>query len=145
MFRFRLSKVLDYRRLQEKQRQRDMLDKQQQLAQEETCLRSILQQRHRLEAQLSTSQGTALPGHQLQQWREYHQHIAHRVEAQQAVVAEAAKALVLIRQVLLNAQQKKKILEKLRDKVFNNYLQERQMLEQHVLDEIGIMRSQHDK
>ena len=119
MFRFRLAKVLDYRRSQERQLQREMLDKQHQLAREKTCLKSILQERRALEARLATSQGTALPGHQLQQWREYHQHIAHRVVAQQAIVTEAAQALAFARQVLLNAQQKKKIIENLRDKAFN--------------------------
>jgi flagellar FliJ protein len=143
MFHFRLSKVLAYRRIQEERLKRELLEKQHRLTHEETILTTILQERSMLEDQLFTSQGKAVPGHQLQMWGRHHQDTSPKIESQNAIIAEASKALNLTRKKLLLAQQKKKVLEKLRDKAFDEHLQNEQKVEQRFLDEIGIMRSQH--
>lgn len=144
MFHFRLSKVLDYRRVQEERLKREMFEKQRQLTHEETILKTILQKQCMLTNQLFTSQGNAIPGHQLQLWGQYHQDTFRKIEAQKTIIAEALKTLGLTRRKLLMAQQKKKVLEKLRDRAFNEHLQKEQKIERQFLDEIAMMRSQHE-
>ena len=145
MFRFRLSQVLGYRRIQEEQLKGELAEKQHQLRHEEAVLATILQERDFLEEQLFISQGKAIPGHQLQLWERHHQDTAQRIEVQKTVITKASKALVLTQQKLMTAQKKKKVLEKLRDKALDEHLKKEQQVEQRFLDEIGIMRSQHDE
>ena len=143
MFRFRLSKVLEYRRIREGHLKRDMLQKRDQLKQEETRLAALLQDQRGFEERLSTSQGTTLSGHEVQQWRSHSQAFAQRIDRQQTVTAKASEVLTATRGELMTAQQKKKVLEKLRVKEFSAYLHDRQKREQHFFDEVAIMRSHY--
>ncbi len=143
MFRFRLSKVLEYRRIRERHLKRDMLQKHYQLKQEETRLAALLQDQRGFEERLSTSQGATLSGHEVQQWRSHYQAYAQRIDRQQTVTAKASEVLTATRGELMTAQQKKKVLEKLRDKAFSAYLHDRQQREQQFFDEVAIMRSHY--
>ena len=97
MFRFRLARVLDYRRIQQKDAERHVHQTQHQLRHEEAELAALHAESHRLDAHLSSSQGTVLTSAEVQQWRRYYQQLTLRITAQQAAVDEAANALASCR------------------------------------------------
>jgi flagellar FliJ protein len=144
MFRFRLVRLLDYRRLREERLEQDLHRRQQQLQQEETRLTALQNDCRLLEEQLAASRGAALFGEEVQRWRRYYQLLKQRVATQMAAVAGAANAVATTRQELLTARQEKKILEKLREKAYQQYVYEHTRREQQHFDELTIMRSRYE-
>jgi flagellar export protein FliJ len=143
MFRFRLARLLDYRRRCEEYIERDLRQKQHTLQEEQTHLAALQEDRHNLEEQFSNTQGSDLFGAEVQRWRVYYQALEQRMTVQETVVIDATNAMEATRQELLTARQEKKVLEKLEDNAYQRYSQERRHHEQRLLDEIAIIRSRY--
>jgi flagellar export protein FliJ len=143
MYRFRLARVLDYRRLRQERLERDLYQRRHQLQQEEIRLTALQDNCRQIEQQLSTSQGATLCADDVLRWRCYYQLLEHRIATQKDIVAAAVKALAGTRQDLLLARQEKKVLEKLGDKAYQQYIQEHTHREQQRLDELAITRSRY--
>jgi len=143
--RFRLHRVLDYRRQREENCAHTLCQVQLLLQQEETRLAALQTEARAQEEHLENVRGAALTPAELQSWQRYHQVLAQRIVAQQDVVAQAAQVVIEQRQQLLVARQETKAIEKLRDKAKQRYLRELTSREQQLLDELALTRSRHER
>ena len=144
MDRFRLQRVLDYRRQCEENCEHTLYQVQLLLQQEETRLAALQTEARAQEEHLENVRGAALTPAELQSWQRYHQVLARRIAVQQDVVVQAAQVVLEQRQQLLVARQETKVIEKLRDKAQRRALLEHTRREQQLLDELALMRSRHE-
>ena len=145
MDRFRLQRVLDYRRQREENCAHTLHQVQLLLQQEETRLETLQIEARAQEEHLENVRGAALTPAELQSWQRYHQVLAQWIAVQQDVVAQAAQVVLEQRQQLLVARQETKAIEKLRDKAKQRYLRELTSREQQLLDELALTRSRHER
>jgi flagellar protein FliJ len=143
--RFRLQRVLDYRRQREENCERTLHRVQLLRQQEKTRLEALQAEARGQEEHLEHIQGVVLAPTELQSWQRYHQVLAQWIAAQQDVVAQAAQVVSAQRQQLLVARQETKVLEKLRDKATQRYRRELTSREQQLLDELALTRSRHER
>lgn len=143
MFRFRLARLLDYRRRCEEQLEHAFRQKQEQLEQEVACLESLRHEARQVETQFSSSEGATLLGDDVYRWRHYYRLLEERIVHQQGVVGSATEALEASRQNLLEARRAKKTLEKLEARAHERYVQEQTHYDQRLIDESAMMRSRY--
>ena len=145
MYRFRLQRVLDYRRQCEENCEHTLRRVQLLHQQEKTRLEALQTEARGQEEHLEHIQGAALAPTELQSWQRYHQVLAQWIAVQQDVVAQAAQVVIEQRQQLLVARQETKAIEKLHDKAKQRYLRELTSREQQLLDELALTRSRHER
>lgn len=143
MFRFRLSRLLEYRRQREEALKRALYQNRCRLQAQEARLTILLEDRCALTEELSNSQGTTVQRADIQRWRRRYQDLDSRIVLQQDATEQAARAFAETHHELVVNQQKKKMIEKLRDKAFRAYVDKRQHLDQRFLDEYAVTRSRH--
>ena len=145
MERFRLQRVLDYRRRREEACEHALRQVQFLHQQEEARLAALQAEAQAQAEHLEDSRGAALSPTELQLWQRYHEVLAQRIATQQEVVAQAAQVVAEHRQQLLVARQETKIIEKLRDKARQRAVLELTRREQRLLDELALTRSRHER
>ena len=145
MERFRLQRVLDYRRQREEACEHALRQVQILHQQEEARLAALQAEAQAQAEHLEASRSAALSSTELQLWQRYHQVLAQEIAAQQEVVAQAAHVVAEHRQRLLVARQETKVIEKLRDKARQRTLLELTRREQRLLDELALTRSRHER
>ena len=144
MERFRLQRVLDYRRQHEGECEHILRQVQLLHQQEAAQLEALQAEAQAQEEHLEQARGLALSPAELQSWQRYHQVLAQRIATQQGVVAQAAQVVAEQRQRLLVARQETKVIEKLRDRVQRRALLELTRREQQLFDEHALTRSRHE-
>ena len=144
MARFRLQRVLGYRRQREEECEHTLRQVQLLHQQEAAQLAALRAEAQAQEEHLEQARGLALSPAELQSWQRYHQVLAQRIAAQQGAVDQAAQAVAAQRQRLLVARQETKVIEKLRDRVQRRALHERTRREQQLFDELALTRSRHE-
>lgn len=144
MFRFRLARLLTYRRTLEGLSEHKLRQQQHHLQQAETVLAHLHNDCQGIEEQLQASQGTTLSGQELQGWRQYYRVLDQRVSAQKAQVAAAINAVEASRQELITARQQKKVLEQLQKKDYERYRQQQMYREQQTVDALVTARFRHE-
>ena len=144
MFRFRLERVLAYRRLQLETLEQALLQSVKTLQQEETTLQGLHTSCRQQQEALAASEGQRLSGETLQMWHRHYRALEARLQMQQAVVVEATQALAVKQQEVIAARQKKRMLEKLADTARQRYAMQMAQYERQHLDEIAITRLQHE-
>ena len=144
MYRFRLQRVLDYRRRREEESEHALRQAQLLHQEEEARLAALQTEAQAQEEQLEESRGAALAPAELQSWQRYHQILSQQIAAQQSVVTQAAHVVTEQRQQLLVARQETRVIEKLHDKAKQRYLLELASREQQLLDELALTRSRHE-
>lgn len=144
MWRFRLQRVIEYRRRHEEECEHSLHQVQLLHQQEATRLEALQAEAQAQEEHLEQARGTALSPAELQSWQRYHQGLAQRIAAQQGVVAQAAQVVIEQHRQLLVARQETKVIEKLRDKAQRRSLLELTRREQQWLDELALTRSRHE-
>ena len=142
MERFRLQRVLGYRRQCEEACEH-ALRQVQLLHQQETAQLEALQAEAQAE-HLEQARGLSLSPAELQNGQRYHQVLSQRIAAQQDVVARAAEVVAEQRQQLLVARQQTKVIEKLRDRAQRRALLENLRREQQLFDELALTRFRHE-
>jgi flagellar export protein FliJ len=143
MFRFRLERVLAYRRLQTERLEQELLQSVSRLQQEEATLEGLRTSCRQQQEALAASEGQRLSGEALQMWHRHYRVLEARVQTQQVVVTEAAEALAVKQQEVITARQKKKMLENLADTARQRYTMQMARHEQQRLDDIAITRVHH--
>jgi flagellar export protein FliJ len=143
MWRFRLERVLAYRRLQVDTLEQELRQRSQQLQHEETALTELQTVCREQQAALIASEGQQLAGAALRMWREHYRNLETQVALQHATVLETARALALKQQEVIAARQKKKMLEKLADTARQRYSLKVARYEQQLLDDRAKTRSAH--
>jgi flagellar export protein FliJ len=143
MFRFRLERVLAYRRLQMETLEQELLQSVNALQQEETVLEGLHTSCRQQQEALAASEGQRFSGETLQMWHRHYRALEARVQLQQAVVVEVTQALAVKQQEVIAARQKKKMLEKLADIARQRHSMQMARYEQQSLDEIATTRLHH--
>ena len=144
MFRFRLERVLAYRRLQMETLEQALFQSVKALQQEETALEGLHTSCRQQQEALAASEGQRLSGETLQMWHRHYRALAVRLQMQQAVVVEATQALAVKQQEVIAARQKKKMLEKLADTARQRHTMQMAQYERQRLDEIALTRLPHE-
>jgi flagellar export protein FliJ len=143
MFRFRLARVLAYRRLQVDTLEQELRQCVTTLQHEETALAEFQATCRQQQAELVASEGRQLAGTTLQIWRQHYRTLEAQVATQQAVVLQATQALAVKRREVIAARQKHKTLEKMADTAQQRYSVKVARYEQQLLDDIAQTRSHH--
>jgi flagellar export protein FliJ len=142
MFRFRLQRVLDYRRLRVEHLENDAQQMAHHLQQEEARLAEFQAASQHQQEHLATL--SMVCGEDLQMWHRYYRELAGQIAQQQLVVQEAVQALSAKQQELVTARQEEKVLEGMAEKAQQRYHLTLARHEQQLLDEIAIARSRYD-
>jgi flagellar export protein FliJ len=143
MWRFRLERVLAYRRLQVDTLEQELRQRSQQLQHEETALTELQTACRQQQADLVACEGQQLAGATLRMWREHYRTLETQRELQHATVLETAQALAVKQQEVVAARQKKKMLEKMADTARQRYSLKVARYEQQRLDDSATTRSPH--
>jgi flagellar export protein FliJ len=143
MARFRLARVLAYRRLQVHTLEQELHQRLQKLQQEETALASLQTLCRQQQEALVASEGHWLAGEALQMWHRHYRTLEAQVQRQHEAVLEATRALAVTQQEVIAARQKKSMLEKMADTVQQRHIMQVARDEQQLLDEIANTRSSY--
>lgn len=145
-FKFSLQSVLKNRQIQEDLAQKDFAEAQAALAIEEDKLTKLQEQLHKsyLLAGDCTQQGGAL-GPRLDQITEFRKFQKILIEGQKKVIQEKQNVVEAKRDLLRAAALEVKIMERLREKKFEEYKFKRRSEEQKELDELSILRFEKDE
>ena len=130
-FHFSLEKVLDHRKTIEQEDKRAYAQKQQLLIQQEQHLNTLTQEK----AQLFDVNEMTIGRMQVQQ--RYLLALNATIDEVQNKMFHVKQELAESLSVVVEAQQERKIVEKLREKQFAEYTYEQQLEEQKQLDEFG--------
>lgn len=145
MYRFRLQRVLEYRRRREDDRQQALRQAQLLQSQEETRLEALRQEARAQEEALAATAGTGLPSADWILGQQHYRSLIQGAEAQQDIVAQMAQRVAEHRQQLLVARQETKVIEKLNEKAKQRYLAEMAKRDNELLDELALTRSRHER
>ena len=140
-FKFPLQKVLEHRKLTENLKQKDFQEAVMYLNQENSKLNSMIQQKtlaHESAGQLVKQGGSQGPA--LTQVHEFLKGQDVLIEKQKLKVQEAEKLVESRREILKQAAQEYKIIEKMRENQFEEYRQKRLQDDQKEMDEQSILR-----
>jgi flagellar export protein FliJ len=143
MFRFRLERVLAYRRLQVEALEQEMRDSVNKVQHEETILQGLQTSCRQQQEELVGSEGQRLSGEALRMWHLHYRRLEAQMQRQQAVVLEVTQALAAKRQEVIAARQKKKMLEKIADTARQRHAIKVARSEQQLLDDIANTRPHH--
>jgi flagellar export protein FliJ len=139
--RFRLQRVLEFRRWCVTRLEHDLQTLASRLRQEESRLAELQHERQGQQEYVLTL--PALRGDDLQMWRRYDRQLEEHISQQQGVVQEAAQALRVKQQELVSARQEEKMLADLEEKARQRHRLTLARHEQQLLDEIAITRARY--
>lgn len=140
-FKFPLQTVLRHRKITEDLAQKDFMEVQAELNQENARLEKMTEELH--EAHLRAGALEKLGGAQgpaLGQIHDFKKGQALRIERQKVRVQEVEKRVEEKREILRQAALEYKIIEKLKEKKFEEYKHERNLKEQQEADEQSVLR-----
>ncbi len=140
MFRFRFEQVLNVRKLAEEQVLQEFSAQVRGLEVEKERLRSIRGEKEAVLAELMRRQGGSLNAGEIGLAFGYIRGLRQREVAQVVLIADREKALEAKREELSEAVKRRKIMEILRQKKFDQYWKEWNHRESVELNEQGIMR-----
>lgn len=137
-FRFRLEALLKYRKLQTNQAQAKLgqaiTEWQNQLA----VLNTLYEQAEQLADHLREIQQTAITVDELIACHEYGQFLKSSIKQQKEAVHKAEQYCEICREQLSEALKRQKLVEKIKEKRWNQFSEEMLRQEQKELDEIGL-------
>ena len=140
MFRFRFEQVLNVRKLAEEQVLQEFSEQVRGLEAEKERLRSIRGEKEAVLAKLLRRQGGSLSAGEIGLAFGYIRGLRQREVAQVVLIADREKALEAKREELAEAVKRRKIMEILRQKKFDQYWKEWNHRESVELNEQGIIR-----
>lgn len=141
-FKFSLQKVLEHRKTLENIAQRDFQEALQVYNNQVDVLEDLKRQRHEAflgRYRVQTKDSSYLSP-RLQQTHEFLIGQDKRIELQKSKVQELENVVEKFREILREKVISTKIIEKLKEKKYREYLAERNILEQKELDEISVIR-----
>lgn len=146
-FKFPLQKVLDHRQTLEDLAQREFREAEAALRAEEARLRAMHDELHesRLEAGRVQGAGRADAPERLKQIHEFGVLQKLRIQRQTAKVGEAEKVVEEKREILRQKAIDLKMMERLKERRREDFLQEQRRREMKEMDEIAVLRFSADK
>jgi len=140
MFKFRLQTVLEYRTILEEKTLFRFSEAARCLDKEKRQLELLEQEKFHLVGILKDTQKNANPVENITLLVRYIGELRKRENRQQEIIREASLDLETKRKELLESVQKRKILEKLREKNLEDYQHHLADNDRKVMDEMGITR-----
>ena len=140
-FKFPLQKVLEHRKIRENLVKKDFEEAVMYLNQETAKLEAMLSQKtgaHGQAGSLTQQGGTQGPA--LTQIHEFLKGQEIRIQRQKQIIQDAEKLVESRREILRQAAQEYKIIEKMRENKFEEYRLERLATDQKDMDEQSILR-----
>jgi flagellar export protein FliJ len=138
--RFKLEALRQYRSSQEESRQKEMAGAQRVRDHEAAVLAELTALRDNAEKDLKSQQEGSTTGPRLTIYNNYLNKLASDIFAQKFKLADAEKMLAKKREALLLAMQKRKTLEKLKEKSQKAYIQNLNSDEAKFINEMAINR-----
>ena len=142
-FRFRLQKVLDYRQEIEKMEAQKLARYRSIRLEEERALDLLQKEGDELESFLRCRQESGLDIFSLQAAEHYSCQLQERIGQQEKKIEEAQRQENEQRAEVVEARRRAAVLEKLKEKKKEEYLEQEKLLEQKKVDEISLYRYIH--
>jgi flagellar protein FliJ len=139
-YRFKLEALRQYRVFQEEARQKEMAEALRLRDQEVEILAELIDSREKTERELKSKQNGRITGPYLSIFSTYLNKLASDIFVQHHKVAEAEKSLDKSREALMAAMQKRKTLDKLKEKGFKAHMEKLNRDEEKFINEMAISR-----
>jgi flagellar FliJ protein len=136
-FTYRFEKILAYRRHLEKQKQRDLAQVQQVEQNQRQKLSDIADDRVRTQGEQASFLVGAIEPRRLSGYSRYYLRLRHQELTGREVLKQISKEVERKRQILIEAARQKKIYEKLKDRHWNRFQHEYNLLMQKDNDDVG--------
>jgi len=140
MFRFRLQTVLEYRTILEERMLLRFSEAARLLEKEKNKLELLTQEKLNLFDTLKSLQKNATPVEKITMLVRYIEELKEKENGQRTIISEVSVDLEEKRKDLLESVQKRKMLEKLKEKNLEEYQQSLADFDRKVMDEMGITR-----
>lgn len=135
MFRFRLEKVLDYRKRTEEDRQRKLAKSLNILDKDEKRLGSLHERHQRYQDDFNTVRSKGIWASMALVYTNFFTRSSNEIEQQGERVLKSRIEANKKRVSLIEATKEKKVLEKLRERKFDEYQEEETRLEERIIDD----------
>jgi flagellar FliJ protein len=139
-YRFRLEALQRFRKFQEDELQREFAEVQKLKDQAIACLNEYETQLKKTRNELYQQQNDSAQGSLLAIFPRFLERMTEKITDQQKTIAGIEKQLEAKRQALMEAMQKRKTLEKLKEKELDTYMAELSLEEQKFINEMAINR-----
>ncbi len=139
-YRFKLEALMNFRKFQEDALQKEMADAQRIRDREAEMLKKLVASSRKTQNDLKLKQQEGASGPCLLIYSDYLAKLASDIFSQKHKLAEAEKMLQKKRDALLDAMQKRKTLEKLKEKGLKTYMESLSSEEEKFINEMAISR-----
>jgi flagellar protein FliJ len=139
-YRFKLEALRQYRVFREEARQKDFAEALRWRDQQAEALARLIDLRKQTEQEMKKKQNGGITGPQLTIFNDYLNKLASDIFSQNHKIAEAEKSLEKTREALLAAMQKRKTLDKLKEKGLRTYMERLSREEEKFINEMAISR-----
>ena len=139
-YRFKLEALRKYRVFQEEVRQKEMAEALRGRNQQVEILNELIDLRNKTEKEMKSKQNSGITGPCLTIYSNYLDKLASDIFSQNHKVAEAEKNLDKCREALMVAMQKRKTLDKLKEKGLQAYMSRLCHEEEKFINEMAISR-----
>lgn len=136
-FKFKLEKVLDYRRQEKGVIQEELAQIQKEFSEAEDKLNELLSNKKELQLKLKEKEKHDIDLQQAMSHRDYLEVLKVKIEEQRKIVNQLQRELNECRQKLLEKRKECKTLSKLKEKQFADYRREFLKKEQEKIDELA--------
>ena len=136
-FQFRLEKVLDVRRLQEKSAQRELAAAQQAVAERNRVILGLMTQQDEAKNELRALQERAVDVARLRLAGDFAASLERQLQREFETLQQQVRVEIERRQQLTDARKAVRVMEKLRDKQARQHRQGADLEERKFLDELG--------
>ncbi len=140
MFKFRLQTVLEYRTILEERMLLRFSEATRRLDEEKNRLELLIRERFNLVAALKNLQENATPVEKITMLVRYIEALQEKENLQRNIILEIAAEVEEKRKDLLESVQKRKMIEKLKDRNLEDYQRSLADYDRKVMDEMGITR-----
>ncbi len=141
MFHFRLQSLLQYRKQIEDKLVLEFAEIKKRLGQEKEALEKVMRKQASLTTKLENMGKGNLCAANVSVYLSYIRQMKEQQDSRKKIIGKIEKELEAQRQVLLDASQKRKILETINEKKLTEYKLDLIRREQKELDEAGILRA----
>jgi flagellar FliJ protein len=145
MFNFKLQTILDVRKTLEDKGLQEFSQQQRELQKENERLQSIQLQKTALIDELRNVQGKTVNISEITMNAEYTKQCMKSEALQKEQVEEAEKMVEIKRETLLEAMKKRKSMEILKTKRYNQHRSDLNLIERTAIDEMAIVRHNRKK
>jgi flagellar protein FliJ len=139
-YQFKLEALRQYRVFQEEERQKELAEASRMRDQQVEILAELIDLRNRTEQDMKTKQNGGITGPYLTIFSDYLNKLASDIFSQQHKVADAENNLEKSREAVLAAMQKRKTLDKLKEKGLKEHMSRLSREEEKFINEMAISR-----